>query len=61
LAGVTRSLLPAIERFGLATAEELAIDTLLDRLLAEATAANTAVAGPTFVGGWIQNPRPTEL
>jgi SAM-dependent methyltransferase len=55
LAGVTRSLLPASERFGLATAQEIEIDTLLDRLLAEA-AENSAVPGPTYVGAWQRTP-----
>jgi SAM-dependent methyltransferase len=54
LAGVTRSLLPAIERFGLATAEEVGIDTLFERLMAEA--ANNAVAGPAYVGAWVRRP-----
>lgn len=52
LAGVTRSLLPAIDRFGLATAESVGIDTLLDRLLAEAETSDNAVAGPLYVGAW---------
>src|SRR5262249_3026700 len=38
LAEVTRSLLPAIEKFGIATAAEVDIDTLADRLR-EATVA----------------------
>jgi SAM-dependent methyltransferase len=57
LAGVARSLLPAIERFDLASVEEMEIDTLLDRLLTEATAANTAVNGPSYVGAWCRKPR----
>jgi SAM-dependent methyltransferase len=61
LVGVTRTLLPVIERLGLASAEEIAIDTLLDRLLAEATAANTAATGPTYVSGWARNSRPSDL
>jgi SAM-dependent methyltransferase len=35
LAGVIRSVLPLMEQFGIATAEEVAIDTLADRLRAE--------------------------
>jgi SAM-dependent methyltransferase len=59
LAGVARTLVPAIERFGLATADELAIETLFDRLLTEAAAANTAVTGPAYVGGWVRRPHPS--
>jgi SAM-dependent methyltransferase len=52
LAGAMRSLLPAIAEYGLADAAALDIDTLLDRLLVEATTTPAAVPGPMYVGGW---------
>jgi SAM-dependent methyltransferase len=57
LADTMRSLLPAIERFGVATAEEIEIATLRDRLLAEAAAAGGTVAGPTLAGVWTRTGR----
>jgi ubiquinone/menaquinone biosynthesis C-methylase UbiE len=57
LAGTVRSLLPMIEKTGVATREEVGIDTLADRLRA-ATVANGAVAhAPIFVGAWARKQR----
>jgi len=52
LAGVVRSLAPALERFGIATAEEVGVDTLLTRLLAEAQREPGVVFGPMVAGIW---------
>lgn len=51
-AHVTRSLLPLIERFGIATAAEVGIDTLADRLRAEAVARDATLVSPALVGAW---------
>ena len=48
LVGVLRTLLPLVERLGVATAAEVDIETLHARLMAETTAANGVVFGPTF-------------
>jgi ubiquinone/menaquinone biosynthesis C-methylase UbiE len=47
-----RSLLPRIEQFGLATADELKLDTLLARLDAEAVARQSQLIGPLQFGAW---------
>jgi len=52
LAQTVRSLLPMIEKTGVATREEVGIDTLADRLRAEVTANEAVVHSPTFVGAW---------
>jgi hypothetical protein len=51
-AAVARSLLPAIEKFGIATAAEVAIDTLAQRLSDETVAANACWLSPVLVGAW---------
>jgi SAM-dependent methyltransferase len=51
-AAVTRSLLPAIEKFGVATAAEVDIDTLADRLRDETVRANACWLSPVLVGAW---------
>jgi ubiquinone/menaquinone biosynthesis C-methylase UbiE len=52
LAESVRSLLPAMEKVGVATAAEVGIDTLSDRLAAEAAAADACIFFPRFVGAW---------
>ena len=52
LAAVTRSLLPAIERFGIATQAEVDIDTLADRLREATVAADACWLSPVMVGAW---------
>jgi hypothetical protein len=52
LAAVTRSLLPAIEKFGIATAAEVDIDTLEDRLRDATVAANACWLSPVLAGAW---------
>lgn len=52
LAGIVRTLLPAIVGTGVATAEEIGIDDLSERLRAESLAADATIIAPTLVGGW---------
>jgi ubiquinone/menaquinone biosynthesis C-methylase UbiE len=47
-----KSLLPAMEKVGVATADDVDVATLGARLMAEATAADGCVFYPRFVGGW---------
>ena len=49
---VARSALPLMERFGIATADEVQPDTLTDRLLAEVHAEQGVVVGPCLYGAW---------
>jgi 2-polyprenyl-3-methyl-5-hydroxy-6-metoxy-1,4-benzoquinol methylase len=56
MTGVVRSLLPAIERTGVATAEEVSIDTLADRLGEALRAADAVLLPPTLVGAVGQSP-----
>lgn len=52
VAETVRSLLPAGERVGAMTAAEVGIDTLAERLRAEATRHATCIVLPTLVGAW---------
>ena len=52
LANVTRSLLPAMEKFGIATAAEVDIDTLAERLKDATVAADACWLSPVMVGAW---------
>jgi 2-polyprenyl-3-methyl-5-hydroxy-6-metoxy-1,4-benzoquinol methylase len=47
-----RGLLPTIERLGLATAEEVEVDTLAARLRSEAVELGAIAICPPFVGAW---------
>jgi hypothetical protein len=49
LAGAIRGILPLMERFGVATPDEVGIDTLAERLRADVAASNGVVVGPPFV------------
>ena len=51
-AAVMRSLLPAIEKSGIATAAEVDIDTLADRLRDATVAADASWLSPVLVGAW---------
>jgi ubiquinone/menaquinone biosynthesis C-methylase UbiE len=46
------SLLPTMERLGVATAAEIGIDTLAERLRAEAAAGDHCIMMPRLVGAW---------
>jgi hypothetical protein len=52
LAETIRSLLPAIEATGLATAAEVDPDTLTDRLRADVVATGGVAASPPLIGAW---------
>lgn len=55
-AETTRSILPHLEAAGLATATELDVDTLADRIRAEAVAARSGIVGPMMVGVFARKP-----
>jgi ubiquinone/menaquinone biosynthesis C-methylase UbiE len=52
VAKVSRSLLPLMERTGVATAADVNVDSLADRLRAEALAAGATLVGPPLIGAW---------
>lgn len=52
VAELIRSLLPLIEKFGIATAEQVDIDSLEQRLIDDVTSLGSVVAGPLLVGAW---------
>jgi SAM-dependent methyltransferase len=47
-----RSLLPMMEHYGVASAEQVMVDTLADRLRIEMTTAGTVCATPCLIGAW---------
>ena len=51
-----RSLLPYMEQFGVATAEEIGLDTLAERLRRDAVAGNNCIFLPRLVGAWARVP-----
>lgn len=51
---VTGTLLPLMQRTGVATAEEVAIDTLAARIREEAVAKNATLVSPSLIGAWAQ-------
>ncbi len=54
IAAVVRSLLPKMEEWGIATADEVRIETLADRLRAEAVAAGAVITSPACIGAWVR-------
>jgi ubiquinone/menaquinone biosynthesis C-methylase UbiE len=52
LAGMARSLVPAMERLGVATADDLQIETLVARLEAETKTQHGVIIAPPLVGCW---------
>ncbi len=52
LAATVRSLLPMAERLGVATAAEVDVGTLAERLRREAIESDACVAPPPLVGAW---------
>ncbi len=51
-ADIVRSVVPEMERLGIATAREVDIETLADRMIAEAVAADAVLVGRYEVGAW---------
>jgi len=47
-----RSVVPIAERFGIFSAAEVDVDTLADRLAAEATERKACLMPPPLVGAW---------
>ncbi len=56
MAQTIRSLLPLIERMGVATKEEVDIDTLADRLRDECLAKNAVLHLPELIAAWARTP-----
>ena len=56
VAGVVRTLAPAIVAHGLATDDELDLDTLADRIAVALDAAGCVLVPPTLVGAWGRRP-----
>jgi ubiquinone/menaquinone biosynthesis C-methylase UbiE len=52
LAGIVRTMLPLIEQTGVATARQVAVETLRDRLVAEMTASDAVFAHPILLTAW---------
>lgn len=52
LGGVVRSLAPVIVQRGIATAEQVDVDTIEDRIARELQRANAVLLPPTVVGAW---------
>lgn len=52
VAEVTRSLLPVIERFEVATASDVDIDTLCARICGEIVANGSVIVGRSEIGAW---------
>jgi SAM-dependent methyltransferase len=55
VAQLTRTLLPLMERTGVATAADVAVETLEARLRAEAVAQNAVLVFPPLIGAWARN------
>jgi SAM-dependent methyltransferase len=58
VADTIRSLLPMLEQMGAATAEEVGVDTLADRLRAEVVDQRGVQMLPIVVGAWARKPSP---
>jgi SAM-dependent methyltransferase len=56
IAEVTRSLLPVLAKFGIASAAEVDADTLRDRLEADLVSKGGAVVAPNLIGAWSRVP-----
>lgn len=53
---LTRTLLPVMEKTGVATPEEVQVDTLAARIRAEAVAKQAVLVLPPFIGAWAYTP-----
>lgn len=56
LAESIRAMLPAIEQFGLATREEVDIDSFEDRIRAELQGADATMSSPLLISAWSHLP-----
>jgi len=53
---LTRTLLPLMQKTGVATPEEVEVDTLATRIRAEAVAKKAVLVLPPFIGAWAYTP-----
>lgn len=51
-AGLIRGALPVIVKFGIASMEEVGVETLAERLMEEMRGNDGVVLGPLLIGGW---------
>jgi ubiquinone/menaquinone biosynthesis C-methylase UbiE len=56
MAQTTRVMLPLMQRTGVATAEEVGVETLAERIRAEAVAQGAMLVTPPFIGAWTRTP-----
>lgn len=56
LAGIVRTLFPAIVATGVATPDEVDIESLADRLRSDFVETDATLIAPTLVGGWARVP-----
>lgn len=56
LTQITRTLLPVMEKTGVATAATVDIDTLADRLRDEAMTRGATLVAPALIGAWTRKP-----
>ena len=52
VADLAETLADAMERLGVATASELGLETLAERMISEATASGSVILGRFEVGAW---------
>src|SRR5215471_15484839 len=52
IAHLAETLAPAMQRLGVATAEQIGIETLADRMAAEVVAKGTVLVGRSEIGAW---------
>jgi hypothetical protein len=55
-AGTVRTLLPLLERFDIASAEEVGVETLAERLREETVVSGGVVKPPELVSAWATKP-----
>ncbi len=52
VAGIVGTLAPAMERLGVATAAEIGLETLAERMVSEAAASGSVIVGRFEIGAW---------
>jgi ubiquinone/menaquinone biosynthesis C-methylase UbiE len=56
VAQMTRVMLPLMQRTGVATAEEVGVETLAERMREEAVALDATLVNPPWIGAWTRTP-----
>ena len=56
VAQMTRVMLPLMQRTGVATAEEVGVEALAERVRAEAVALGATLVTPPWIGAWTRTP-----